>query len=341
MKKCMYCLEERSGLTREHIIPAGLLEMFPEQDVTFNATTDKNIWYKDNKGLVIKDVCPRCNNDILGALDGYGVGLIREYFANRYKDDARLNVQYDYHLLQRWLLKIIYNTLRSSNVKSDWFNEVLQYILYNNQDNLPPVSIFGGIHVDMTAFGEEKALLLSPISSYKPLYVYLQPKILQNGVAFLMRRKIPFDKDILKVRRTECMFTIRFGSAMFLVVLWNKDIFPYKIEEFNNFFEKHYPYKLLTADRTEVVLQRVTDSINCFQPGIIQSNKAMQEADEDIRQVLGGRTVFETQAEWDKNWSDEKQREGRLLIDKLTFPNNKSIEREYNEYFSAKKENNL
>lgn len=60
----------------------------------------------------------------------------------------------------------------------------------------------------------------------------------------------------------------------------------------------------------------------------------MEEADEGIRQVLGGRTILETQAEWDKNWSEEKQRGGRLLIDRLSFPYNKSVEKEYERYFA-------
>jgi hypothetical protein len=126
---------------------------------------------------------------------------------------------------------------------------------------------------------------------------------------------------------------------MFLVILWNKNIFSSTVDEFNANFESKFPYKLFKADQMVIDLQRVTDSINCFQPGIIQSRKAMREADEGIRQVLGGRTVSETQAEWDENWSEEKQREGRLLIDRLAFPNNKNIEKDYIEYFAKKEKN--
>jgi hypothetical protein len=336
----MYCMEEKVAHTREHVIPSSLLEMYPEQDVTYNTTTEKTLIYKDNKGHTIKDVCESCNNNLLGPLDSYGKSFINSYFSSKYVgEDPTITVPYDYHMLQRWLLKIAYNTARSSGINSDWFHDELGYILHNNQEQLPPVSIFGGLHVDMTAFGEDKALLLNPISSYKPLYIYHSPRILQNGVAFLMKRKIPIDKDVMKIRRSEHVFTISFGSAMFLLFLWEKTIFSSAVDKFNTFFEAEFPYTLFRPDQTVITLQRVTDSINCFQPGIIQSKKAMVEADEGIRQVLGGRTILETQATWDETWSEEKQREGRLLIERLAFPSNKSIEKDFDEYFAKKEKN--
>ncbi|MCD1261329.1 hypothetical protein B5M42_021240 [Paenibacillus athensensis] len=339
MKKCMYCLEDKVALTREHVIPSGLLDMYPSQDVTYNTTTYKNLRYKDNDGLTIKDVCQDCNNNLLSPLDSYGKNMISKYFSSKFVGDPTVIMHYDYHLLQRWLLKIAYNVARSSGLNFDWFRDELDYILHNIQEKTPPVSIFGGLHVDMTAFGEDKALLLSPISSFKPLYVYHSPRILQNGVAFSMKRKIPIKKDLMKIRRAEHVFTIRFGSAMFLLFLWNKPSISSAVDKFNDTFEAKYPYTLFREDRTEIALHRVTDSINCFQPGIIQSKTAMMEADEGIRQVLGGRTILETQAEWDEIWSEEKQREGRLIIDRLTFPDNKSIEKEYNNYFAKKHKN--
>jgi hypothetical protein len=208
MKKCMYCLEEKVGLTREHIIPAGLLVLYPEQDVTFNSTTINNQRYKDNKGHTIKDVCDTCNNVHLESLDNYGNNLIRKYFFSKYEENSTVSVLYDYHMLQRWLLKITYNTVRSAGLKSDWFNDELGYIFHNIQDHLPPVSIFGGLHIDMTAYGEDKAMLLSPISSYKPLYIYRSPNILENGIVFSIKRKISMSKDAMKIRRSEHVFCL-------------------------------------------------------------------------------------------------------------------------------------
>ncbi|SFM40472.1 hypothetical protein SAMN03159341_13124 [Paenibacillus sp. 1_12] len=244
MKKCMYCLEGKLGLTKEHIIPSGLLEMYPEQDVTYTSTVEKKVQsYKDNQGHSIKDVCETCNNNLLGPLDTYGNNWIRNYFLEKYAGDPTKTVNYDFHMLQRWLIKITYNVARSSGLNCEWFHDELGYILHNIQDQLPPVSIFGGLHVDMTAFGEDKALLLSPISSYRPLYVYHSPRILENGISFCMKRRFPLDKDKMKIKRAEHVLTIRFGSAMFLVILWNKEIFSSAVDKFNAIFEAKFPYR--------------------------------------------------------------------------------------------------
>lgn len=338
MKQCSYCGMQATSFTKEHIIPSGLLEMYPDQDVTFNTTTTKSRMYKDNQGQSIKDVCANCNNNLLGKLDAYGVRLIRQYFLSKYAENSSINMEYDYHLLQRWLLKIIYNSIRSAGIESNWFNDEIQYIITDDiQDRVPPVSIFGGIHVDMTAFGEDKALLTSPISSYKPLYVLHSPSILINGIQFNRKRGKSIAQDKMKIRRADHIITIRFGSAMFLVILWNKVIFPSAIEKFNAEFEANYPYTLIKPDQTNVVLQRAIDSVSCLQPGIIQSKRAMIEADEDIRMVLGGRHISETQEEWNKSWSQEDQEKGRVLIDSLLFPDNKSAQKKYEEYFGSEK----
>lgn len=122
MKECAYCGMQATSFTKEHIIPSGLLEMYPDQDVTFNTTTSKSRIYKDNQGQSIKDVCANCNNKLLGRLDAYGVRLIRQYFLSKYSEDSSVSMEYDYHLLQRWLLKIVYNSMRSAGIKSEWFN---------------------------------------------------------------------------------------------------------------------------------------------------------------------------------------------------------------------------
>ncbi|WDF48798.1 hypothetical protein PQ460_12280 [Paenibacillus sp. KACC 21273] len=340
MKKCSYCGNQAPNFTKEHIIPSGLLEMYPDQDVTFNNTTTKNRMYKDNQGQSIKDVCANCNNNLLGKLDAYGVRLIRQYFLEKYDEDSTINMKYDYHLLQRWLLKIIYNSIRSSGIESKWFNDEIQYIISDEiQDGLPLVSIFGGIYVDMTAFGEDKALLTSPLSSYQPLYILHSPLILINGIQFNRKRGRSITEDKMKIRRADHVVTIRFASAIFLVVLWNKKTFPSAIEKFNSEFEADYPYILIKQNHNNVILQRSTDSVSCLQPSVIQSKKAMIEADEDIRMVLGGRSISETQEEWNKNWTQEDQQKGRVLIDNLLFPNNKSVQKKYEELSKERTDN--
>lgn len=77
IKTCAYCDREfGNGLKRsaEHIFPQTLLDLYPEQDVSF---TPERV-FKDNKGLTIADVCNECNNGKLSELDNYGGNLIRE-----------------------------------------------------------------------------------------------------------------------------------------------------------------------------------------------------------------------------------------------------------------------
>ena len=78
-KECAYCKKEFDSNRKrsaEHIFPQVLLELFPEQDVSF--TPERT--FKDNFGLTIADVCSECNNGILSGLDQYGGKLIKEQF---------------------------------------------------------------------------------------------------------------------------------------------------------------------------------------------------------------------------------------------------------------------
>ena len=68
MKHCAYCgipLVKKIK-SREHIIPNGLLKLFPEQNITFTA----NKAYKDNFGQAISDVCTICNGGYLSFVIG-------------------------------------------------------------------------------------------------------------------------------------------------------------------------------------------------------------------------------------------------------------------------------
>ena len=87
-KTCAYCKREFSGevkRTAEHIFPQTLLQLYPEQDVSF---TPEKI-FKDNSGLTIADVCAGCNNGALSELDSYGGELIKKQF----KDEIDYNMK--------------------------------------------------------------------------------------------------------------------------------------------------------------------------------------------------------------------------------------------------------
>ena len=109
MSHCAYC-ESPGPFTREHIWPSTLIRKF-DQLRTYNSKTNR--FYIGDP--VVKDVCAGCNNGRLSQLDMYLDGLYDLCFSSivRSGEDARLD--YDYDLLLRALLKISYNSARSSN----------------------------------------------------------------------------------------------------------------------------------------------------------------------------------------------------------------------------------
>ena len=88
---CAYCGEERKG-TKEHIISKGILDLFPECNLTYD--NDKGIVH--NADLLIKDVCSECNNKRLSYIDAYAKQFVSKYFLKDYEDNDVLDIEYDY-----------------------------------------------------------------------------------------------------------------------------------------------------------------------------------------------------------------------------------------------------
>lgn len=125
---CSYCGKSCKP-TKEHIIPNGFLnkmnrkEMISESDAVPN-----RLVYND---LVIKDVCSTCNNGPLSELDGYALSLILNYNDVRKKLKSKIDFSYDLQLLQRWLLKVAFNSARSTKARHDclMYQKNIKYIL--------------------------------------------------------------------------------------------------------------------------------------------------------------------------------------------------------------------
>ena len=110
---CAYC-GERSDYTKEHIISSSVLDLFPECFATIDNARGKA--YASDP--VVKDVCSVCNNQKLSYIDNYAREFIEQYFVVDYSEDAILDFQYNYVLLQKVLLKYAFNDLRSQDRKS-------------------------------------------------------------------------------------------------------------------------------------------------------------------------------------------------------------------------------
>lgn len=125
---CAYCQKDKK-LTREHIIPSFLYEYQKKAEGKFVGWVEKAKKVLPVEG-VIKDVCEHCNNVVLGHLDSVAsemlnnCGVLSVNYTNK-----TLVLDYDYHLLLRWLLKVSYNSSRSADNFPCRFQKYISYII--------------------------------------------------------------------------------------------------------------------------------------------------------------------------------------------------------------------
>jgi hypothetical protein len=109
-KTCAYCGREGS-LSKEHVWPDCFLSREGRTAAHFSHQS-KRVHKGD---YVVKDVCTRCNNDLLSPLDAYFCELYDRYFSKFEDFDATVHFEYDFELLARVLFKIAYNSARSAD----------------------------------------------------------------------------------------------------------------------------------------------------------------------------------------------------------------------------------
>jgi hypothetical protein len=130
-RKCVYC-GRSTGLTREHVCPDYLGKMmFPNRSFAFIGGANKVVITE----VTIRDVCANCNNGVLAQLDTYGKELAARYFRN-IVDDVAVRFEYDYDLLPRWLLKVLYNASRAYKSPSRAYEAYVPYIM--GKSSKPP-----------------------------------------------------------------------------------------------------------------------------------------------------------------------------------------------------------
>ena len=104
MKKCAYC-DIKTKLTKEHIWPKCLITRMPNLTFRYIGSQDKFV----TSELVISDVCSKCNNEKLSKLDSYFCSLYDKYFKIFHEEKNQFIFEYNYDLLLRSLLKIIFS----------------------------------------------------------------------------------------------------------------------------------------------------------------------------------------------------------------------------------------
>lgn len=108
MNACAYCGFPGS-LTKEHIWPESLILKY-ESLKTYNPRTNK--YYIGDP--VVKDVCAKCNNGRLSILDSYLSEIYDKYLGRLIDPGESAQLEYNYELLLRSLLKISFNSSRAS-----------------------------------------------------------------------------------------------------------------------------------------------------------------------------------------------------------------------------------
>jgi len=94
----------------------------------------------------IRDVCAGCNNGELSRLDNYICDAFDRYFSVIREHGEKVTLEYDYHLLKRWLLKMSYNSARISGSDVPVFQPLLPYIMGQSASVGRSVKLF----LDMT-----------------------------------------------------------------------------------------------------------------------------------------------------------------------------------------------
>jgi len=128
--ECAYCKMETKG-TREHIISSGILDLFPECYITFDSA--RNVIHEADP--IIKDVCSNCNNNRISYIDSYAKKFIGQYFTRKYNEDDIVEIEYDYTMIQKVLLKYAFNDMRSHKEDCSFFDKEITHYLMNKFDN--------------------------------------------------------------------------------------------------------------------------------------------------------------------------------------------------------------
>lgn len=115
-KKCAYCNREVEDITREHVVNKAFIDTFYKNGKGYLKAFDK---YTDSYA-VVRDVCTKCNNEVLGRLDAYFLKFYNHNLPRFIIDsETKIEINYDFEQLSKWLLKTLYNSERKNRREDD------------------------------------------------------------------------------------------------------------------------------------------------------------------------------------------------------------------------------
>lgn len=107
-RKCAYC-GSSGNLTKEHIWPKCIIEYYKGNLTNYRSDIDREF----GGDATVKNVCSKCNNEVLSKLDKYLCSIYNEKISEVVEHGNPTTLEYNYNMLSRALLKISYNSSRT------------------------------------------------------------------------------------------------------------------------------------------------------------------------------------------------------------------------------------
>ncbi len=297
--KCAYCGNETKG-TKEHIISCGILDLFPECYLTFD--NERGIVHQADP--MVKDVCAECNNKRITYIDSYAKRFVAQYFTKKYSEKDKVEIEYDYVLIQKMLLKYAFNDMRAHRLDCSYFDEEILHFLINESDNSPKkyITILCGLAVNVSPV--PNAFLGNMKIQWNRNPIFYSDSVIRN--IDYETGKFSFNDSAKKETFPDlCIsYVFRFNSVQFVLMCWDKT--SNRIEESNVILENQYPYSLLTNNNTKVSLPICTNEINYHQFEQIHVNwDGLNEIGIMRKLASGGKYLYKENFE--KEWVKAEQ----------------------------------
>lgn len=297
--KCAYCGKEAKG-TKEHIISCSVLDLFPECYLTLDET--RGVVHQADP--VVKDVCAKCNNEKLSYIDDYAKNLISQYFTRKYAENDELEIEFNYVMVQKMLLKYAFNDLRAHSESCAFFDDEMLHYLLNETDESPKgnVTVLCGLAVNVTplpdaAFGNLK------------LRWCKDPLFLSNSTVLHIdydTGKIVLNEDVETehFQDLQLSYAFRFNSVQFILLCWDKS--SQKIESNNAILRCQYPYHLMKVTEGAVALPVCTNEVNyCHFEHIHVKWDGLFEVGR--MRKLASRESYQYKEQLEKEWEKEEE----------------------------------
>lgn len=231
---CSYCNQSDEKLTREHIIPDGFLRGMNRKAMT--TWSDKAPVRVIKGDMVIKDVCAKCNNELLSILDNYALNAITKYNGEINRATKKIFFKYDFEKISRWLLKVVYNSARASGsvYDSSIYKQCTEYILEG-----------GTCELDFSIYAQ---------------FIDISPNELKDSVIYHYEKNHEYSIDHFRIAPFKlkdistyycALRVIMVNSFAFFVIVYDKDVKKEEITGIEECFEKIYPQseKLLRGSK--------------------------------------------------------------------------------------------